>query len=90
MLWLTPLSHHGRLCARAFVYGITTISEDTAAKKRLSINVISALHCSLVRTLPTLLIEATFPRISLVSPLSEAMTIPLGHTIAVTVEAGQI
>jgi hypothetical protein len=45
MLWLTPLSHHGRLCARAFVYGITTISENSAAKKCLSINVISALHC---------------------------------------------
>jgi hypothetical protein len=45
MLWLTPLLHHGRLCARAFVFGITTISEDTAAKKYLSINVISVIHC---------------------------------------------
>jgi hypothetical protein len=63
MLWLTPLLHHGRLCARAFVFGITTISEDTAAKKGLSINVISVIHCrampqrALARTLPTLLIE---------------------------------
>jgi hypothetical protein len=48
MLWLTPLLHHGRLCARALVYGIATISDDTAAKKRLNvrvINVISALQC---------------------------------------------
>ena len=64
LLWLTPLSHHGRLCVRAYAYGITRIREDTAAKKCLSINVISTLHCrrndrqaGLSAYLPTLLIE---------------------------------